>query len=145
MYIALMGCAQQASVTPFAATLDLTTLVDIADMSGPQQSTPAVVTFTTPVGALDATVIPSGGSGVYTFSWSVTKTSELSDTGSRFSINNIGTTGNGQYDTLVIDGARGALSGDTFSAEFEATCTVDDGIATPIDVLVQFRVEAPTF
>ena len=145
MYIALMGCAQQASVTPFAASLDVGTLIDIVDMSGPQLTpTPAVVTFTTPIGALDATVIATGGSGVYTFSWAVTKTSELSDTGSRFSINNIGTTTNAQYNTLVIDGARGPLAGDSFAADFEAICTVDDGIATPIDVIVAFRVDAPT-
>tara|TARA_R100001015_G_C4576647_1_gene133818 strand:- start:534 stop:971 length:438 start_codon:yes stop_codon:yes gene_type:complete len=145
MYIALMGCAQQASVTPFAASLDVGTLIDLADMSGPQQGTPAVVTFTTSVGALDATVNASGGSGVYTFSWSVSKTNENSDTGNRFSIASTGSTNGATYNTLTIDGARGPNSGDAFSADFEAICTVDDGIATPIDVVVAFRVDAPTF
>ena len=72
MYIILTGCAQQGSFTNLSATLDGASLVDVADMSAPH--TGSIATFTTPIGALDATVIPANGTGSYTFSWTVHKT-----------------------------------------------------------------------
>lgn len=136
MYIALMGCAQQgASGGPLSASVDGVSLIDVVDVIGSQLSTPAVVTFTNQ-GGFDATVVAAGGSGVYTYSWSVSKVGETSDTFSRFAINSLGTTNAARYNTLTVDGARPALASDPpFDATFEAVCTVDDGIST-VDVLV---------
>ena len=59
MYIVLAGCAQQGASPPFAASLDVASLQDIADMSA--AATGSIATFTTLSGVLDAHVIPSGG------------------------------------------------------------------------------------
>ena len=130
MYIVLSGCAQQgASSPPLAASIDGSSLQDMADMSAP--ATGSVVTFTTPIGALDATVIATGGTGAYQYSWSVSKTNENSDNGNRFSVASAGTTNLVRYNTLTINGARAATGGGApWDGEFEATCTVDDGITT---------------
>ena len=135
MYIALMGCAQQGSAAPLAASVDGASLVDVVDVIGSQ--TGSVVTFTNQ-GGFDATIVATGGSGVYTYSWAVTKTIERSDTNNRFSINTTGTTNAARYNTLTVDGARPPTSVDApFDATFEATCTVNDGAST-VNVIVQF-------
>ncbi len=126
---------------PFAAALDAGSLQDMADMAAP--ATGSIVTFSTPSGVLAATVTPSGGSGSYTFSWAVSKQSENSDNGNRFSINTTGTTNVATYNSLVIDGARPATGGQVFEAVFRATCTVSDGVASNIAVSADFTVSAP--
>tara|TARA_R100000231_G_scaffold128288_1_gene99340 strand:- start:4941 stop:5363 length:423 start_codon:yes stop_codon:yes gene_type:complete len=135
MYIALMGCAQQGSSTPlaasFTATSDIAESIDVA--------TGSIVTFTTNAGELDVTINPTGGSGSYTFNWIVGKTAENSDNGNRFSIASTGTTNTARYNTLTINGARPAGSGNIFDAEFTATCTVDDG-SSQVNVDVPFIV-----
>ena len=124
---------------PFAASNDLATYIPDVDMS--DVATGSVVTFTTPNGGLEANVIPTGGSGSYTFSWSISKSFENSDTGSRFSVNSTGTTNTQQF-TPTINGARGANGGDVFEAEFLASCVVSDGVASPITVNAPFMVIA---
>ena len=118
-----MGCAQQGSSTPLAASFTVTSdIVEVVDVA-----TGSVVTFTTNAGELDARVNATGGSGSYTFNWVVSKTAENSDTGNRFSIASTGTTNAARYNTLTINGARPASGGNVFDSEFVATCTVDDG------------------
>jgi len=143
MYIILTGCAQQGSFTNLSASLDGGSLVDTADMSAPASG--SVVTFTTPVGALDATVIPANGTGSYTFSWAVAKTNETSDTGNRFSVASTGTTNGATYNTLTISGARPSLSGQGFDAEFEAVCTISDGVSPNVVIAVPFMIIAVAF
>ena len=127
MYIALTGCAQQgASGAPLAGQIDISSLIDTVDVA--DVATGSVVTFTTLVGELDFTVIPSGGTGAYQFTWSVTKVFENSDTGSRFSVASTGTTNTVNYNSLTINGARGANGGDVWDAEFTVECDIDDGI-----------------
>ena len=126
---------------PFAAVLDGASLQDMADMAAP--ATGSIVTFTTPSGALAATVNPSGGSGSYTFSWAVTKQSENSDNGNRFSVASTGTTNGAAYNTLTINGARPATGGQVFEAVVSAVCTVNDGVAAAIQVTANFTVSAP--
>ena len=140
MYIILTGCAQQGSFTNLSATLDGASLVDTADMSA--SATGSIVTFTTLAGALEATVIPANGTGSYTFSWAVTKTNENSDNGNRFSVNSTGTTNGPTYNTLTIDGARPASAGQGFDAEFEAVCTISDGVSPNVVIAVPFVVIA---
>lgn len=141
MYIALTGCAQQGAGGPLAASVDSASLVDTVDVIGSQ--TGSVVTFTNQ-GGFDATIVATGGSGVYTYSWAVTKTVERSDTNNRFSINTTGTTNAARYNTLTVDGARPASSVDApFDATFQATCTVDDG-STTVDVVVDFVCQGIT-
>lgn len=124
---------------PFAASNDLATYIPDVDMSS--GATGSVVTFTTPNGGLEANIIVTGGSGSYTFSWSISKTMETSDTGSRFSVNSTGATNTSTF-SPTIDGARGSTSGDVFEAEFLAACVVSDGVASPITVNVPFMVIA---
>ena len=131
------------STPPFAASVDGASLSDMADMAAP--ATGSVVTFTTPTGVLDATVVPSGGSGSYTFSWAVSKTFENSDTGNRFSVASTGITNSPTHDTLTINGARPAGGGLAFDAEFLGQCTVSDGVNTPVVVNVPFMVMAAAF
>ena len=144
MYIALMGCAQQGSAAPLAASVDSPSLIDVVDVIGPELSTPAVVTFTTSSGDLDATVVATGGSGSYTYTWTPVIVFDNSDTGSRFSIASSGTTNAARYNTLTINGARPPLATDApFDATIAATCTVDDGVST-VDVVVGFVVQGIT-
>tara|TARA_R100000278_G_scaffold25345_2_gene23357 strand:+ start:2363 stop:2794 length:432 start_codon:yes stop_codon:yes gene_type:complete len=140
MYIILTGCAQQGSFTNLSATIDGPSLIDMADMSAPH--TGSIATFTTLIGALDATVIPANGTGSYTFSWTVTKTNENSDTGNRFSVASTGTTNGATYNTLTINGARPAVSGAGFDAEFEAVCVISDGVSPNVVIAVPFIVIA---
>ena len=144
MYIALTGCAQQGlgSSSPLAAQIDIATLIDTVDVA--DVATGSVVTFTTLAGQLDYTVVPSGGTGAYQFTWSVSKASENSDTGTRFSIASTGTTNTVNYNSLTINGARGALSGDVFDAEFIVECEVDDGQNT-VTVQERARVNGISF
>ena len=127
---------------PFAAALDGASLQDMADMAAP--ATGSIVTFTPPSGALAATVNPSGGSGSYTFSWTLTKISENSDTGSRFSINTLGTTNTSTFQP-TIDGARPANAGQAFDSEFEAECVIGDGVSNVTVSNITFRVIALAF
>ena len=140
MYIILTGCSQQGSFTNLSASLDGGSLSDTADMSA--SATGSIVTFTTPTGTLDATVTPANGTGSYTFSWAVTKTNENSDNGNRFSVNSTGTTNGPTYNTLTIDGARPASAGQGFDAEFEAVCTISDGVSPNGVIAVPFVVIA---
>lgn len=147
MYIALMGCAQQgAGGGPLAASVDGASLIDVVDVIGPELITPAVVTFTNQ-GGFDATVIATGGTGSYTYSWSVALINETSDIfppTNRFAINTLGTTNAARYNTLTVDGARPALATDPpFDATFEATCTVDDGVSA-VDVIVPLLCQGIT-
>ena len=140
MYIILTGCSQQGSFTNLSASLDGGSLSDTADMSA--SATGSIVTFTTPIGVLDATVIPANGTGSYTFSWAVTKTNENSDTGNRFSVASTGTTNGATYNTLTINGARPASAGQGFDAEFEAVCTISDGVSPNVIIAIPFIVIA---
>ena len=130
---------------PLAAQLDLGTLQDFADMSA--LASGSIASFTTPFGALDATVIPSGGTGSYTFSWTLTKISEnslpLHPNFPFFSVNTIGATNTSNL-RPTIDGARGANGGDVFDAEFQARCVVSDGVDAVI-VNHIFTVVAASF
>ena len=147
MYIALMGCAQQSAASaPLAASVDGASLIDVVDVIGPELSIPAVVTFTNQ-GGFDATIVATGGSGVYTYSWNIALINETSDIfppTNRFAINTLGTTNAARYNTLTVDGARPALATDPpFDATFEATCTVDDGISS-VDVIVPLLCQGIT-
>ena len=142
MYIILMGCSQQGAVQPLAASIDPATLVDLADASGPASG--SIVAFTTNPTELEAVCIASGGTGSYTFSWAVSKTSETSDNNNRFSVASAGTTNVAVYDDLTITGARPALGGQVFTGEFSAVCTVDDGL-NQVTASTTFRVQAAAF
>ena len=130
------------AATPLAGQLDLASYQDIADMS--DVATGSIVTFTTAFGVLSATVIPSGGTGSYTFSWSITKVTENSDTGSRFSVNSTGATNTSTF-RPTIDGARPAGAGQAFDAEFEAECTILDGVSIVAVSNIPFRIMALAF
>lgn len=122
---------------PLAGTVDLATYSGTADMSS--GATGSIVTFTTPSGALRADVVPSGGTGSYTFAWSLTKVQENSDNNNRFSVNTLGTTNTSTFQP-TIDGARPANAGQAFDAEYEAECTIADGVDIINVSSITFRV-----
>mgnify|MGYP003112370661 CR=1 FL=1 len=143
MYIALMGCAQQGSAAPLAASIDMASLQDVVDVIAPQ--TGSVATFTTLAGQLDATVVATGGDSNYTYSWTVTKIADNSDTGNRFSVASSGTTNAARYNTLTINGARPGLATDPpFDAIFLARCNVQDGAGGNVNVDVPVTVNGIT-
>jgi len=143
MYIILAGCAQQGSAAPLAASLDIPSLIDLVDVIGSE--TGSVVTFTTVAGELDATVVATGGDGNYTYSWTVTKLVDNSDTGNRFSVASSGTTNTARYHTLTINGARPGLATDPpFDARFLARCNVQDGVGGNVNVDVPLIVNGIT-
>ncbi len=143
--IIINSYAHGVASVPLAASNDAGSYIPDVDMS--DVATGSIVSFTTPNGALSATVIPSGGSGSYTFSWTLTKVQEnslpLHPSFPFFSVNTIGAT---NTNTLAptIDGARGANGGDVFDAEFLARCTVSDGVSTVV-VDIPFTVMAASF
>ena len=112
---------------PLAASIDAGSLIDTS--VNPAPATGSVTTFTSVQGDLSATVNATGGTGNYNYAWSVVrKLNENSDTGNRFSVNTTGTTNAATYNTLTIDGARGAVAGDVFDALFDINCVVTDGV-----------------
>lgn len=139
MYIALMGCAQQGSAAPLAASVDVPSLVDMVDVMGPE--TGSVVTFTTVAGEIDATVVATGGDGSYTYTWTVSKVSENSDNGNRFSVASTGTTNAARYNTLTINGSRpGSHTDAPHDAIFTARCNVQDGAGGSVNVDVPITI-----
>ena len=127
---------------PLAGQLDIVSYQETADHS--DIASGSFVTFTTISGALRADVVPSGGTGSYTFSWTLTKISENSDTGSRFSIKTLGTTNTSTFQP-TIDGARPANAGQAFDSEFEAECVIGDGVSNVTVSNITFRVIALAF
>tara|TARA_R100001129_G_C5260777_1_gene231084 strand:+ start:552 stop:989 length:438 start_codon:yes stop_codon:yes gene_type:complete len=138
------GVVQNASAAAaaLAGSLDLGSYQNRADHS--DVASGSLVTFTTLSGALRADVVPSGGSGSYTFSWTITKTNENSDTGSRFSVNSTGATNTSTFQP-TIDGARGPIAGQAFDADFEAECVIGDGSSTVTVSSIAFQVIAVAF
>jgi len=127
---------------PLAGNLDPATYQRGSDMS--DVATGSIVTFTTPFGDLRAEVVPSGGTGSYTFSWSISKQNENSDNGNRFSVNSTGATNTSTFQP-TIDGARPAGSGDLYDADFEATCVIADGVSIVSVTNIFFNVTAFAF
>tara|TARA_Y100001938_G_scaffold18615_1_gene23117 strand:+ start:2870 stop:3316 length:447 start_codon:yes stop_codon:yes gene_type:complete len=143
MYIVLAGCAQQGSAAPLAASVDVPSLVDMVDVIGPE--TGSVVTFTTVVGEIDATVVATGGDGNYTYSWTVSKVSENSDNGNRFSVASTGTTNAARYNTLTINGSRpGSRHDPPHDSTFLARCNVQDGAGGNVNVDINLIVNGIT-
>jgi hypothetical protein len=144
MYIPLMGCAQQgAGGAPLAAEIDPSAVFnDLVEVAAP--ATGSVVTFTNQ-GGFDVSVLASGGTGVYTYAWTVVWFDENSDTfpfpgnpgTERFAVNSNGTTNAARYNTFTVDGARGPNTGDVFEGIFDGRCVVTDGVDAVI-VPVQF-------
>jgi hypothetical protein len=131
MYIVLAGCAEQGSSNPFAASLDggYTAVHDEIQPAGSG-------TVQTASGAITASVTASGGSGSYTYSWSV---SELTDLNNAFSVNSTGTTNTATYNTLVLNCDIPANVFDPPNdAVYEISCTVSDGVAS--DIVVSFNL-----
>ena len=130
MYIALMGCAQQGSSTPFAAVIDdgMTEEVIVAGIA-----TGSEVTFTTNSGEIDMAVNATGGDGNYIYSWSM---SEDDDPDGKWSIASNGTTTLDRWDTATLNGARPASPGEHI-AIYTASCRVQDGSGGDITVTTQ--------
>tara|TARA_R100000234_G_scaffold51372_1_gene30766 strand:+ start:745 stop:1155 length:411 start_codon:yes stop_codon:yes gene_type:complete len=125
MYIALMGCAQQGSSTPFAVSISGTDALNIAASAGSG-------TATSSAGDIDILATASGGSGSYTFTWQVT---EVDDPNNALSIASAGTTNATRYDTLTITGVIPANAFDPpNSGVYQISCEVSDGVASNITV-----------
>ena len=120
MYLAVAGaCAAGNTGTPLAATIDNADFTDVVlkDVEGGGA-------FTTDVGQFVVTVSPSGGSGSYTFSWSIT---EDADPTNSFSVASTGTTTTQTYNTATFSGVAGDPPN---QADYTVTCTVSDGSST---------------
>ena len=151
MYISLMGCAQQgAGGAPLAAEIDPSAAFnDLIEVVGAASG--SVVTFTNQ-GGFDVSVLASGGTGVYTYSWTFVWIDENSDTfpfpgalgTERFAVNSNGTTNAARYNTLTVDGARGPNSGDTWEGIFGGRCVVTDGVDA-VSVPVTFTCVGVSF
>ena len=141
MYIALIGCAQQGSSTPLAASIiidgsaPLVDLVEHADIAGSGA-------FTTGAGGIpiwDVSVLATGGTGSYTYNW---QHGEIRDPTNSFSVGSAGTTNAARYNTLAIDGTiPGSALDPPNDALYELTCDVDDGLDT-VQVTIQCAVVA---
>jgi len=130
MYITLMGCAQQGSSTPLAASIIIdgsAPLVDLVEHAVPAGSG-AFVTGISGVPIWDISVVATGGSGSYTYSW---QHGEIRDPSNVFSVSSAGTTNAARYNTLRIAGTIPASASDPPNdCLYELTCTVDDGVDT---------------
>ena len=129
---------------PLAASIDVGSLIDTS--INPAPATGSITTFTSVQGDLSATVNATGGTGSYTYTWTVIRNlAENSDTGNRFSIISTGSSNAATYNTLTIDGARGAVAGDVFDAIFEVMCEVNDGSNIAITPAFNFIVVGEPF
>ncbi len=116
--------------TPLAASIiedgsaPLIDLVEHADVAGSG-------VFTTGAGGIpiwDVSVVATGGTGSYTYTW---QHAEVRDVTNSFSVGSAGTTNAARYNTLAIAGTiPGSASDPPNDALYELTCTVDDGVDT---------------
>ena len=120
MYLAVAGaCAAGNTSTPLAASIPAEGFTDVVikEVEGGGA-------FTTSQGEFQVSVSPSGGSGSYTFSWSIT---EDADPTSSFSVVSTGTTATQTYNTATFSGVAGDPPN---QADYTVTCTVSDGSST---------------
>tara|TARA_R110002020_G_scaffold453296_1_gene668041 strand:- start:120 stop:539 length:420 start_codon:yes stop_codon:yes gene_type:complete len=85
---------------------------------------------TSGIGDLDGTVTPSGGSGSYTYSWSL---AEIDDPDDKWSVFTVGSPQNAaQYDTARFTCSSNLAGGDPppQSAVYRVSCEVGDGATT---------------
>ncbi len=127
--------------TPLAAQIiidgsaPLIDLVEHADVAGSGA-------FTTGTGGIpiwDVSVLATGGTGSYTYTWSNT---ELDDASGVYSVNSAGTTNAARYNTLAIAGTiPGSASDPPNDCLYDLTCDIDDGVNS-VQVSVQCAVLA---
>lgn len=124
------GVVQNASGAALAVSIiedGSAPLVDLVEHSAPAGSG-AFVTGISGVPIWDISVVATGGSGSYTYSW---QHGEIRDTNNVFSVSSAGTTNAARYNTLRITGTIPASASDPPNdALYELTCTVDDGVDT---------------
>ena len=133
------GVVQNASGSPLAAEIvidgsaPLVDLVEHADIAGSGA-------FTTGAGGIpiwDVSVVATGGTGSYTYSW---QHAEVRDVNNVFSVGSAGTTNAARYNTLAIDGTiPGSALDPPNDALYELACDVDDGVDT-VQVTIQCAV-----
>lgn len=84
---------------------------------------------TSGAGELDGTVTPSGGSGSYTYTWSL---SEVDDPDDKFVVSTAGTQNAAQYNTARFTCSSNLAGGDPppQDAQYQVRCIVNDGVTT---------------
>lgn len=139
MYIVLAGCSQQGASSPLAVSIiedGSAPLVDLIENAAPAGSG-AFVTGISGVPIWDISVVATGGSGSYTYSW---QHGEVRDVNNVFSVGSAGTTNAARYNTLAIDGTiPGSALDPPNDALYELACDVDDGVNT-VQVTIQCAV-----
>ena len=96
---------------------------------------PAVTFGQGGVSTVDISVLATGGTGSYTYSWS---NAETRDDFNSFTVANTGTTNAARYNTLQVTGNIPTNSSDPpNTGMYTLTCTVNDGatsVQVPVDV-----------
>ncbi len=135
------GVVQNASGSPLAVSIiedGSAPLVDLIENAAPAGSG-AFVTGISGVPIWDISVVATGGSGSYTYSW---QHGEVRDVNNVFSVSSAGTTNAARYNTLRIAGTIPASASDPPNdCLYELTCTVDDGFDT-VQATIQCAIVA---
>lgn len=114
MYIILTGCAQQGASLVVSIN-EPAPLIIIGSASSVVSSS---------AGEIDSTATVTGGSGNFTYAWTL---SETRDDANAFNVNSNGTTNVAQYNDATINGATPASGFDPPNTAFyEVSCTVTD-------------------
>ena len=80
----------------------------------------------------DISVVATGGSGSYTYTWS---NNEVDDPQGVYSVNSVGTTNAARYNTMSITGSMPASASDPPNdCVYELSCRVQDGAGGDITV-----------
>ena len=131
MYISLMGTCQQGSGPgPLAGARITDGSVPFTEVL--EVAIPGGGAFTTNVGEIDVSVLATGGSGSYTYSWTV---QEIDDANNVFSVASTGTTNAARYQTLTLNGTA---NDPPENGIYGLRCTINDGSST---VAVDFQVD----
>lgn len=120
--------------TPFAVSIvidgsaPLIDLIENADVAG----SGAFTTGASGIPIWDVSVVATGGSGSYTYTWS---NSETRDPNNVFSVSSLGTTNAARYNTLAIAGTIPASALDPpDDCLYSLSCRVQDGAGGDITV-----------
>lgn len=141
MYLAVAGaCAEQEANASSPLSVSISNNngdgsgVLIDTLSGPNS----------PAGQIDFTATASGGSGSYTYTWSIT---EISDPDGVFSVGSQGTTTNTSYNDAIISTTYSnppppaPPNPPPIQGTYRVECEVDDGVTTATDT-VDITVDA---
>jgi FlaG/FlaF family flagellin (archaellin) len=131
----VLGFGSNSGAAPLSGALNFT-----AGGEGITLSYAGGSSTTSSAGDLDVTVIPAGGAGSYTYTWSL---GEIADADNKWAVSTTGTTNNIQYNTARFVNSSNLAGGDPppQNAIYQVACLITDGASDTHVVAQTFTLE----